>query len=325
MTTTANIKATGLQLVIAFAAVYLIWGSTYLGIRFAIETIPPFIMCSLRFFVGATLLFIWARVKGSPLPSKIELRNAIIVGLLMMVGGTGAVTWAEQAVPSGLTALVVGTVPLWIVLFDWLRPNGHRPSRLMVLGLAVGTVGVGVLIAPSHFAGADHINFLGAGVLVVGCASWALGSIYSRHITLPRVQTMSVAMQLFAAGLALLILSTATGDWHNFELSGITLKSLLSLFYLAVFGTLGFVAYIWLLKATTPAKAATYAYVNPIVAVFLGSTLGDEPFALRTMISALIIIAAVVIIITAKTLQTKPASATSSPVASSAVPATQEK
>jgi drug/metabolite transporter (DMT)-like permease len=336
MTPSDNTNTTGVKLVIAFAAVYLIWGSTYLAIRFAIETIPPFIMCGFRILLGGAILFIWSRLQGAPLPSRKELGNAAIVGLLMMVGGTGAVTWAEQLVPSGLTALVIGTVPLWIVFFDWLRPHGHRPSTLMVLGLFVGTIGVGVLIAPGRFAGADHVNPLGALVLVVACASWAWGSIYSRHALLPARQTMSAAMQLFAGGLALLILSAITGEWRGFDPSLVTGKSIVSFLYLAVFGTLAFAAYIWLLRASTPAKAATYAYVNPIVAVILGSTLGDEPFALRTMISALIIIAAVALIITAKTLQTKPVSATSSPLSNvisdrivarpdTVVPATREK
>lgn len=307
MTPSDNTGATGLKLIVAFAAVYLIWGSTYLAIRFAIETIPPFLMCGVRFLVGGALLFLWAKAQGATLPTKIELRNASMIGLLMMAVGTGGVTWAEQSVPSGLTALVVGSVPLWIVFFDWLRPDGPRPSKLMVLGLAIGTIGVGVLIAPAHFAGADHINLFGAGVLVISAGSWAWGSISSRHLILPRVHAMSAAVQLFAAGLALLLLSSFAGEWRIMSFSLVSATSFLSLLYLAVFGTLAFMAYTWLLKAAGPARAATYAYVNPIVAVILGSTIGDEPFALRTVISALIIVAAVVLIITAKTLRPKPA------------------
>jgi drug/metabolite transporter (DMT)-like permease len=307
MTPSDGLKVTRVRLIVAFASIYLIWGSTYLAIRFAIETIPPFAMCSIRFLIGGLFMLVWAKMQGASFPSRTELRNAALIGLLMMVGGTGAVTWAEQTVPSGLTALVIGTVPLWIVFFDWLRPNGVRPSKLMVLGLAIGTIGVGILIAPGHFAGADHINPLGALVLVVACASWAWGSIYSRHAVLPKVQTMSVAMQLFAGGVAILLISITTGEWQSFAFSDATAKSVLSLGYLAILGTLAFVAYIWLLKASTPAKAATYAYVNPIVAVVLGSTLGDEPFAFRTVISAVIIVAAVSLIITAKARLNKPA------------------
>lgn len=306
MTPFDGLKVTRVRLIVAFASIYLIWGSTYLAIRFAIETIPPFAMCGFRFLIGGVLLLFWAMTQGAKLPSRTELRNAALIGLLMMIGGTGAVTWAEKTVPSGLTALVIGTVPLWIVFFDWLRPHGVRPSKLMVLGLAIGTIGVGILIAPGHFAGADHINPLGALVLVVACASWAWGSIYLRHAVLPKVQTMSAAMQLFFAGIAILVISITTGEWQSFTFADATPKSWLSLGYLAIFGTLAFVAYIWLLKASTPAKAATYAYVNPMVAVVLGSTLGNEPFAFRTVISAVIIVAAVSLIITAKARLNKP-------------------
>jgi drug/metabolite transporter (DMT)-like permease len=304
MTHSDHIHVTRFKLIVAFSAVYLIWGSTYLGIRFAIETIPPFIMCGMRFVIGGLMMLMWARIQGAGWPSRVEWRNAAIIGTLMMVGGTGAVTWAEQTVPSGLTALVVGTVPLWIVFFDWLSPHGTKPTPLMILGLAIGTVGVGLLIAPGHFAGADHLNPIGAIVLVLGCGSWAFGSIRSRHANLPKPQTMSIAIQLLVAGAVLLVLAVFTGEWPELELSQISLKSSLSLMYLAVIGSLAFVAYIWLIKAAGPARAATYAYVNPVVAVILGSTFGSEPFALRTVLSALVIIVAVVLIITAKSRQT---------------------
>lgn len=305
MTPTDHIHATRFKLIVAFAAVYLIWGSTYLGIRFAIETIPPFIMCGMRFVIGGLMMLGWARVQGAAWPSRTELRNAAVIGTLLMVGGTGAVTWAEQTVPSGLTALVVGSVPLWIVFFDWLSPHGTKPTPLMITGLVVGTIGVGLLIAPGHFAGADHLNPIGAIVLVLACGSWAFGSIKSRHAELPKPQTMSIAIQLLAAGGVLLILASLTGEWPKLDLALVSVKSTLSLVYLAVIGSLAFVAYIWLIKAAGPAKAATYAYVNPVVAVVLGATLGGEPLALRTLLSALIIIVAVVLIITAKSHQAK--------------------
>lgn len=303
MTPSDQIHVTRFKLIVAFAAVYLIWGSTYLGIRFAIETIPPFIMCGMRFIVGGLMMLVWARMQGAGWPSRVELRNAAVIGTLLMVGGTGAVTWAEQTVPSGLTALVVGSVPLWIVFFDWLSPHGTKPTRLMVLGLIIGTVGVGLLIAPGHFAGADHLNPVGAVVLILACGSWAFGSIQSRHTVLPKPQTMSIAVQLLIAGGVLLVLSAFTGEWPKLDLALVSLKSTLSLLYLAIIGSLAFVAYIWLIKAAGPARAATYAYVNPVVAVILGSTVGSEPFALRTVISALVIVVAVVLIITAKSRQ----------------------
>ena len=297
------------RLILAFAAVYLIWGSTYLGIRFAIDTIPPFLMAGVRFILGGSMLYVWARLQGASNPSGPEIRRAAFTGMLMMVGGTGAVTWAEQVVPSGLTALMVGTLPLWIALFNWLRPNGHRPSAIMLAGMAIGTFGVAMLVMPGRFAGADHISGIGAAVLVTGCALWAIGSLYSRHSPAPQSQTMSAAIQLFVAGPAILGLSFLTGEWRAFDINLVSILSVASLLYLAVFGTIAFAAYLWLLRAASPARAATYAYVNPIVAVFLGSTLGDEPFALRTAISAVIIIIAVFLIISAKSIKAKPAAA----------------
>lgn len=303
MTPTDQIHVTRFKLIVAFAAVYLIWGSTYLGIRFAIDTIPPFIMCGMRFVIGGMMMLVWARVQNGAWPNKVELRNAAIIGTLMMVGGTGAVTWAEQMVPSGLTALMVGTVPLWIVFFDWLSPHGTKPTWLMIVGLLIGTVGVGLLVAPGHFAGADHLDPVGAAVLVLACGSWAFGSIRSRHAVLPKSQTMSIGVQLLVAGGVLLVLSTFSGEWGKLDLAQVTIKSTVALLYLAIIGSLAFVAYLWLIKAAGPAKAATYAYVNPVVAVLLGTTLGGEPFALRTLWSALIITLAVVVIITAKSRQ----------------------
>ncbi len=303
MNPTDHLHVTRFKLIVAFAAVYLIWGSTYLGIRFAIDTIPPFIMCGMRFVIGGVMMLVWARVQNGAWPTKDELRNAAVIGTLMMVGGTGAVTWAEQMVPSGLTALMVGTVPLWIVFFDWLSPHGTRPTWLMIVGLVIGSIGVGVLIAPGHFAGADHLDPIGAAVLVLACGSWAYGSIKSRHAILPKSQTMSIGVQLLVAGGVLLVLSTFSGEWGKLDLAHVSAKSTIALLYLAIIGSLAFVSYLWLIKAAGPAKAATYAYVNPVVAVLLGSTLGGEPLALRTLLSALIIIAAVVVIITAKSRQ----------------------
>jgi drug/metabolite transporter (DMT)-like permease len=305
-------------LILAFAAVYLIWGSTYLGIRFAIETIPPFLMAGVRFLLGGTMLFIWARLRGEAIPTFPEMRRAALAGMLMMVGGTGAVTWAEQIVPSGLTALMVGTLPLWIALFNWLRPEGQRPTSRMLAGMGVGTLGVILLVAPGRFAGDDHVSALGAIVLIFGCGFWAIGSLYSRHTPAPKSQTMSAAIQLFVSFPVLVIFSGLTGEWRTFDINAVSFLSLGSLVYLAIFGTLAFASYLWLLRASTPARAATYAYVNPIVAVFLGSTLGNESFALRTALSAVIIIAAVILIISAKSTRAKPPTLQSDPVLSQA-------
>jgi len=298
-------RVTRVQLFLAFAAVYLIWGSTYLGIRFAIETIPPLMMAGIRFVLGGLMLFIWARLQGAAIPSLPEIRRAALAGILMMVGGTGAVTWAEQTVPSGLAALIVGTLPLWIALFNWLRPQGRRPALGAIAGMAVGTVGVALLVAPGRFAGGDHVHTLGAVVLIIGCALWALGSIYSHHVPAPRSQAMAAAVQLFAAAPVLMLLSGSSGEWSSFQIEQVSFSSVAALLYLAVFGTIAFACYLWLLRAATPARASTYAYVNPVVAVVLGSTLGGEPFALRTLLAAVIIIGAVGLILSATSVRNR--------------------
>ncbi|MBI5266138.1 MAG: EamA family transporter [candidate division Zixibacteria bacterium] len=303
-------------MILAFAAIYLIWGSTYLGIRFAIETIPPFLMAGVRFLLGGLLFYMWARLRGETFPTFPEIRRATLTGLLMMVGATGAVTWAEQIVPSGLTALMVGTLPLWIALFNWLRPHGQRPTQRMLAGMGVGTLGVAFLVLPGHFAGADHVSALGAGVLITGCALWAIGSLYSSHSPAPQSQTMSAAIQLLVSFPVLIILSGLSGEWRTFDIHAVSFLSVASMLYLAVFGTLAFASYLWLLRASTPSRAATYAYVNPIVAVLLGSTLGDEPFALRTALTAVIIIGAVFLILSAKSVRAKLATPQSDPVLS---------
>jgi drug/metabolite transporter (DMT)-like permease len=255
---------------IAFAAVYLIWGSTYLAIRYAVQTIPPYLMGGSRFLLSGLILFLWARRRGAERPSSREWRDAAIVGALLLCGGNGAVAWAEQRVPSGITALLVASVPLWMVAIDWLRPNGRRPGVVVGLGLIVGLGGVAVLAVPGSTQAAGGVDRAGAVVLVLGSISWAAGSIYSRHGARPASAEMATALQMITGSVALLFVAAATGELTTFHLTAVTRASILGWGYLVTFGALvGFTAYIYLLHETTPAKATTYAYVNPIVAVAL--------------------------------------------------------
>jgi drug/metabolite transporter (DMT)-like permease len=281
----------------AFAAVYLIWGSTYLGIRIAIETIPAFLMIGFRFVIAGTILYTWLRLRGVERPRRVHWRSAAIIGALMVAGGTGMVAWSEQRVASGLAALLVAMVPLWIVLLDWLRPGGSQPPAVVVGGVVLGLLGIVLLIDPANLAGGPRIDVIGAGALMFATLSWASGSLYSRQASLPDRQQMGTALEMLVGGTLLVLVGSATGEWARFDLAAITARSWLALAYLITFGSLvAFSAYLWLLKAATPAKAATYAYVNPVVALFLGWALAGEPLGPRVLVAAAIVLGAVVIV-----------------------------
>lgn len=285
------------KLWLAFAAVYIVWGSTYLAMKFGVATIPPYLMLGSRFLISGLILFGWARLRGSPPPSRREWLDAAIVGALLLAGGNGAVGWAVQRVPSGIAALLVASVPLWMVVIDWARPEGERPSLFVGLGLLTGLVGVAVLALPGSTSGPAPASGLGAFVLMLGSISWAAGSIYSRQAEHPAAAEMYTALQMITGGAALLTIGIAAGEISRFHPSTVTMSSFLGWLYLVTFGSLvGFTAYVYLLRETTPAKATTYAYVNPIVAVLLGWAFANESIAPRTILAAGIILASVAMI-----------------------------
>lgn len=283
------------RLLLAFAAVYVIWGSTYLAIRFAIETIPPFTMAAVRFLIAGGVLYAWARLRGAPAPTRAEWRGAWVIGALLLVGGNGGVVWAETRVSSGLAAVFVGAEPLWAVLLDWARPGGTRPTGAVVLGLLVGFVGMVLLVAPS--ADGRSADVLGALALVLATIAWAVGSIYSRHARVPSSPLLSTGSKMLTGGVLLLLLGGATGEFGRVDVGAMSARSLLALLYLIVFGAIvGFSAYMYLLKHTTLAKASTYAYVNPVVALLLGWMLAGEVLTGRTLLAATVIIGGVALI-----------------------------
>jgi drug/metabolite transporter (DMT)-like permease len=287
----------GVRLVVAFAAVYVIWGSTYLAIRLAIDTLPPFTMAGSRFLVAGTLLYGWMRLQKAAPPTRIHWRSAAIVGGLMLLGGNGGVTWAEQRVPSGLAALLIGTVPLWMAILEAIRPGGTRPSHRIGVALLTGLAGVVLLIGPVNLAGGEQVDPLGAGILLIAALSWAGGSLYSRQAPLPGATMLGTAMEMLAGGALLLFVGGLAGEWARLNLTAVSMRSLLALGYLVLFGSLmGFTAYLWLLRNTTPARASTYAYVNPLVAVFLGWLVLGEPLTWQTVLAAAFIVFSVVLI-----------------------------
>jgi drug/metabolite transporter (DMT)-like permease len=283
----------------AFAVVYLIWGSTYLGIRFAVETLPPFLMGGARFLISGLILFTWLRVTGTPSPSKINWRRAAIAAALLLGIGNGAVNWAEQKVPSSLTALIIAGTPAWFALFDWLRPRGARPTRQTALGIVVGFAGVTLLVGSPSAWKVTAIDFAAVAALVLASMAWAIGSLYTKYADKPESPLMTAAQQMIAGGVILSLAGLSLGEAPAFEWSRVSARSLTAFSYLTLIGSLvGFTAYAWLLKATTPARASTYAYVNPVIALFLGWALGGETLTGRMLLAAGIIVFGVVIITT---------------------------
>ncbi|MCI0436969.1 MAG: EamA family transporter [Gemmatimonadetes bacterium] len=305
------------KLVAAFAAVYLIWGSTYLAIKFAIQTMPPFTMAGVRFLIAGTILYGFARATAPTRPDRAHWKTALVIGALLLMGGNGAVTWSQQRIPSGVAALLVTITPCWMVLLDWLRPGGTRPTAPIVVGLVLGLAGVGLLIGPESLMGGERVDLIGAGVLLIGSISWASGSIYSRHANTPARPLLATGMQMLCGGSILLAAGLLAGEATRIDLAAVSARSLLALAYLIVFGAIiGYSAYVWLLRASTPARVSTYAYVNPVIAVFLGWVLADEPLTPRMLVAALVIIVGVALI----TLSRQPAAPGPSPSTGSISP-----
>lgn len=291
----------------AFAAVYLLWGSTYLAIRFAIESLPPLLMAGVRFLLAGAVLYASMRLRGQPAPERRHWAAAALIGGLLLLGGNGGVTLAERTVPSGVAALLVAMVPLWMVLVDWLRPGGVRPTRRVIAGLAVGFVGMIVLVGPSELAGAGKVDPRGAALVLCGSLAWSIGSIYARGAVLPKNAFVATGMEMMCGGALLLLAGAARGELSGLDPSAFTGRSLAAFAYLVVFGSLvGFTAYIWLLGVSTPARVSTYAYVNPVVAVFLGWALAGEPLTARVLVAAAVIVAAVAVITTGKRPEAQP-------------------
>jgi drug/metabolite transporter (DMT)-like permease len=287
-------------LISSFAVVYIIWGSTYLAIRVAVESIPPFLMAGLRHLsVGLAFYPIFRRVTREK-PTLAQWRTAAITGCLLLFLGNGTVSWAEKVVPSGIAALLVATVSLWMVLIDWLRPGGARPVPRVIAGFLLGFSGMVLLVGPKHLGGSERINPVGALALILASLAWASGSIYSKHHPMPSSPLLGVAMQTLSAGSVLCLVALAGGELRGFHFSQVTLRSWLGLLYLIFFGSaLGFSAYVYILKHSTATRVATYAFVNPVVALFLGWFLAAEPLSLRTALASAIILTAVLLVITA--------------------------
>ena len=296
---------------LALIIVYITWGSTYLAIRFAVETLPPFLMVATRFLISGLLLFIWRRLAGDPLPTRLQWRSAAVVATFLLVGGNGVVSWAEQHVASGIAALVVGSAPLWMVLIDTFIPltSLHSGSQgasfrrgvagwMAYAGVLLGFLGIILLIGPFTIMGsAQNLNPLGVGALLLASISWATGSLYSRGARLPDSPLLGSSMEMLFGGVCLLFLGSLTGEWSRLNLAAVRPVSLLSMAYLVVFGSLmGYAAYTWLLRNAPTPLVSTYAYVNPLIAILVGNLIASEPLTPRILLAALVIVGAVALI-----------------------------
>ena len=285
-------------LIAAFTAVYILWGSTYLAIKYAIETLPPLLMTGTRFWVAGTTLFLVGRFSdGYQKPNLREWRASFIVGTLLFLGGTGGVVLAEHYISSSLAALLVATEPAWIVMLSWFWLKGSRPNLRVVLGLLIGFAGVYLLIGVNGAPGVGTEQLLGAVLVIAAAVCWATGSIYGVVAPAPKSPILASGMQMISGGSMLLIAGTLRGEWTNFQPAAVSMNSWLALLYLLVFGSLiGFTAYSWLMKNAPPARVATYAYVNPVVAVILGWALAGESLTSNMLIGATVIVGSVVLI-----------------------------
>jgi drug/metabolite transporter (DMT)-like permease len=285
-------------IVLALLAVYFPWGGTYLAIKFAVETLPPFLLAGIRFVIAGAMLYVWEFSRGTKTPEKLHWRNATVIGGLMLLGGNSLVVWAEQTVSSGVAALIIATVPLWMTLLAWIWQGNSKPNIYVTLGLLLGFIGQMLLVSNSvSYSSYNPSQIYGYLLLTIASFSWAVGSLYSRKAQLPKSVTMSIAIQNLMGGLLCLLVGISLGELSQLNIEHISTRSILSLAYLIFIGSIiGFSAYIWVLKAAEPAIVSTYAYVNPVVAVFLGWAFANEQLTSKDALAAMIILISVILI-----------------------------
>jgi len=292
------------KILLAFAIIYFVWGSTYLAIRVGVREMPPFLMAGLRFTVAGVALYLWMRLTGTPSPRLREWRAATVLGALMFLVDYACLFWAEQRVPSGVAAVILAAIPVCITLLEIIFLRTQRLTVRLALGLAVGIVGVAVLMNPSSSLGEVPLDRKGATALLVACCGWSIGTIVSRRLVLPDSKAMSAAAQMLSGGVQLLALAAVSGEFAHFRFQNISGTAWFSLVYLIIAGSIvAYTAYVWLLHYESPTKVGTYAYVNPVVAVIIGAALGGETVGRRTILGTALILVSVVAITTMKAKQ----------------------
>jgi drug/metabolite transporter (DMT)-like permease len=283
---------------IALITLYIVWGSTYLGIKVAIETIPPFFHAGIRFLISGLIILAWQKAVKQEMPTRKQWVATAIIGNLLLLGGNGLVSWAEQFIPSGIAALIIATVPLSLVIMEVLRPGGIKPTWQAIVGLVIGFIGIFILAGPAEISGSTtQLNTFGVIALLAATVLWAMGSIYSKTADLPKASLVTTGAEMLMGSIGLFIVSLLTGELNGWDPTAVSTRSLVGLVYLITIGSIiGFGSYIWLLQNAPISLVATYAYVNPIVAVLLGYFFGNEPLEPRIWIATAVIIGAVIFI-----------------------------
>ena len=285
------------RILLALLAVYIFWGATYLGMKFALGSFPPFLMAGLRHLTAGLIMAGIGIFRQEKLPVKTQVINASVVGILLLVGGNGLVAWSEQRLPSSIASLVISSVPFWIMGLNWVGGDRRRPSLLETLSLLMGFGGILIMVLQKGNGSGSAIDPIGLGGLFTAAFLWSLGSLYSRHRALPVSSIYSTSTQMLAGGVSLILLSLLSGDAAGFDPSRVTAQALWAMAYLILFGSVvAYSAYIWLMKHVSPTLASTYAFINPVVAVILGWTMASEVLSAQTLIAAAVIISAVVIL-----------------------------
>lgn len=285
------------RVVLAFLAVYIIWGSTYLAIRYAVESMPPFLLAGARHLIAGALMYAWARPRSPGPITRAQLRDASLVGTALLLGGNGGVTWAERRVPSALAALVIACVPLWVAAFSVRGRPADRPGPLAWVGILLGLAGVATLIGRDRLSQSSNIDPIGFAALIIAGLTWAWGSVYSRTASLPSSALLSTSIQMLIGGPVLIVVGLLAGEGHSLHFASITARSWISWIYLVTAGSLiGFTAYAWLLRNVATVKVATYAYVNPVVAILLGVFVAGETFTPRMVLAGVLVLAGVALV-----------------------------
>jgi len=282
---------------LAFAAIYLIWGSTFYAIRLGVAEVPPFLLAGMRFLAAGVILFGWAMARGHSFPGWRQWRSVAVLAALMFVLDYGLLFWAEQSVPSGLAAVMLATIPAFMALSEIVLLRTRQLSLNLSLALATGFGGIAVLISPTINLGGEPIDRSGAVALLIAAVTWSIASALLRKLDLPSSKALSSGAQMSVGGVLLLVVAAAAGELRGFEFAGVSARAWLALLYLVLPGSVvGFTAYLWLLHHQSPTKVGTYAYVNPVVAVLIGYFLGGEPLSARTLLGTAFVLAAVIMI-----------------------------
>lgn len=287
------------QVLLAFGIVYFVWGSTFLAIRVGVREVPPFLLAAMRFLLAGIFLFGWMRLRGAPNPSRREWLSATLLALLIFVGDYGMVFWAETRVPSGVTAVMMATIPVFMALSEIFFLGTQRLTLRLAVALLIGIGGVAVLVSHSLGLGDSSLDTAGAIALIVGSISWSVASALTRKLPLPASKPMSSGAQMLCGGVLLTLVAGSLGEFRGFHPAAVSRTAWIALAYLVAAGSIiAFTAYVWLIHHESPTKVGTYAYVNPVVAVGLGYFFAGEPLTARTLVGSLLVLVSVVVITT---------------------------